>query len=162
MAQASEDRVLDYGGLQPGGAATAAVREADAKLPFVRDNTARVRITGSVALDDDEFASVEQGVVGGLIGSLVLMIGWLFLALGTWRTIVPVVLTLLLGLVLTAAFAAAGIDDWEHLVRQDAAFFRPADPTELVGDASRARAALGWAPTVQLEEIVARMVAADL
>ena len=61
-----------------------------------------------------------------------------------------------------AAFAAAGIDDWERFVRQDAAFFRPADPTELVGDASRARAQLGWAPTVEFDEIVSRMVAADL
>ncbi|WP_242497312.1 GDP-mannose 4,6-dehydratase [Nocardioides oleivorans] len=61
-----------------------------------------------------------------------------------------------------AAFAAAGITDWEHLVRQDERFFRPADPTELVGDAGRAREELGWAPTVSFEELVARMVAADL
>ena len=61
-----------------------------------------------------------------------------------------------------AAFTAAGIVDWEPLVRQDAAFFRPADPTELVGDASRAREELGWEPTVAFEEIVARMVTADL
>ena len=61
-----------------------------------------------------------------------------------------------------AAFAAAGIDDWEHLVRQDPAFFRPADPTELVGDASRAREELGWAPTTDFTEIVRRMVATDL
>jgi GDPmannose 4,6-dehydratase len=61
-----------------------------------------------------------------------------------------------------AAFAAAGIVDWERLVRQDAAFFRPADPTELVGDATRAREELGWAPTVDFTEIVRRMVAADL
>ena len=63
-----------------------------------------------------------------------------------------------------AAFAAAGIAeaDWEPLVRQDAAFMRPADPSELVGDASLAREALGWQPTVAFEDIVARMVAADL
>ncbi|GAA1439208.1 GDP-mannose 4,6-dehydratase [Mycobacterium cookii] len=61
-----------------------------------------------------------------------------------------------------AAFAAAGIPEWLHLVRQDERFFRPADPTELVGDASKAREVLGWAPTVGFEEIVARMVAADL
>ena len=61
-----------------------------------------------------------------------------------------------------AAFAAADIADWERLVRVDPEFFRPADPTELVGDASRAREALGWEPTVGFEEIVARMVVADL
>jgi GDPmannose 4,6-dehydratase len=61
-----------------------------------------------------------------------------------------------------AAFAAAGIDEWEHLVRTDPAFMRPADPTELVGDASRARTRLGWQPTLGFTEVVARMVAADL
>ncbi len=61
-----------------------------------------------------------------------------------------------------AAFTAAGIEDWEPLVRQDAAFLRPADATELVGDASRAHEVLGWAPTVDFDQVVARMVAADL
>ena len=61
-----------------------------------------------------------------------------------------------------AAFAAAGIADWEPLLRQDAAFMRPADPSELVGDATLARDVLGWTPTVAFEEIVARMVATDL
>lgn len=61
-----------------------------------------------------------------------------------------------------AAFAAAGISDWEPLVGTDPAFLRPADPTELVGDASHARTALGWAPSMGFEEIVARMVHADL
>jgi GDPmannose 4,6-dehydratase len=61
-----------------------------------------------------------------------------------------------------AAFEAAGITDWEQLVRQDPALLRPADATELVGDASRARERLGWAPTVGFEDVVRRMVAADL
>ena len=61
-----------------------------------------------------------------------------------------------------AAFAAAGIEDWTDLVRVDPAFERPRDPAELVGDASRARAVLGWAPTKSFEEIVAAMVSHDL
>jgi GDPmannose 4,6-dehydratase len=61
-----------------------------------------------------------------------------------------------------AAFTAAGIDDWEPLVRTDPALVRPADPADLVGDATRARTRLGWAPTVTFEELVRRMVAADL
>ena len=101
--------VLDYGALQPGAAATAAIRAAASRLEFVRDGTARVRITGSVALDDDEFASVAAGAAGGLLASLVLVTLWLFLAVRSWRLIVPIVLTLLLGLDLTAAFAAAAV-----------------------------------------------------
>ncbi len=61
-----------------------------------------------------------------------------------------------------AAFARAGITDWEGLVRSDPSFMRPVDATDLVGDASRARARLGWAPTVAFVEIVGRMVDADL
>ena len=60
------------------------------------------------------------------------------------------------------AFRHAGIDDWEGLVDADPALVRPADPTELAGDASRARQQLGWAPTVGFEGLVGRMVDADL
>ncbi|HET6967069.1 MAG TPA: GDP-mannose 4,6-dehydratase, partial [Ornithinibacter sp.] len=57
-----------------------------------------------------------------------------------------------------AAFRHVGIDDWEHLVDVDPALIRPADPSLLVGDASRARRELGWATTIDFGEIVARMV----
>ena len=100
---------LDYGSLQPGGAATEAIRAAAAKLEFVRTGSARARITGSVALDDDEFSTVAEGAAGGLAGSLALVTLWLFLAVRSWRLIVPIVLTLLLGLDLTAAFAALAV-----------------------------------------------------
>ena len=99
----------NYGALQPGAPATQAIRDAAAKLPFVRDGAARVRITGSVALDDDEFATVAQGAAIGLIGSLLLVTLWLFIAVRSWRLILPIVLTLLLGLDLTAAFAALAV-----------------------------------------------------
>ena len=61
-----------------------------------------------------------------------------------------------------AAFHHAGIDDWERLVDCDPGLVRPADPTELTGDATLARRELGWAPTVGFEELVGRMVDADL
>lgn len=61
-----------------------------------------------------------------------------------------------------AAFAKAGVSDWERHVRVDPAFVRPADPSDLTGDSSRARKQLGWRPTTSFEEIVGRMVEADL
>jgi GDPmannose 4,6-dehydratase len=76
-----------------------------------------------------------------------------------------------------AAFAAAGIAlDWrgEGLdetgvdqdgrirVRVDRAFFRPNDAPLLVGDASRARRALGFSPSLDVAGIARRMVEADL
>lgn len=61
-----------------------------------------------------------------------------------------------------AAFEAAGVGDWERHVRVDPAFFRPADPTALVGDPTKAGSQLGWAPTRTFDEIVGAMVAQDL
>jgi GDPmannose 4,6-dehydratase len=61
-----------------------------------------------------------------------------------------------------AAFARVGISDWEDLVRVDPRFYRPAEEVELVGDAGKARRALGWRPTVAFEKMVGEMVDADL
>ena len=97
--------VQDYGALQPGAAATAALRAAAAKQEFVASGQARLRVTGSVALADEEFATVAQGAAAGLAGSLVLVVVWLALAVRSWRLIVPILLTLILGLLLTTGFA---------------------------------------------------------
>ncbi|GAA1330512.1 GDP-mannose 4,6-dehydratase [Saccharothrix algeriensis] len=61
-----------------------------------------------------------------------------------------------------AAFAHAGIEDWERHVTQDPRFFRPAEVDLLVGDASKAREKLGWKPEVDFAGLVAMMVDSDL
>jgi hopanoid biosynthesis associated RND transporter like protein HpnN len=99
----------DYGALQPGGAATDEMRKIIADLEFVKSGDAHVRITGQVALADEEFATVAQGAVKGLIGSLILITLWLFLAVHTWRLIVPILMTLMLGLMLTVLFASVAV-----------------------------------------------------
>ena len=63
---------------------------------------------------------------------------------------------------LAVAFGRAGIDDWERLVVQDPRFFRPAEVDLLIGDAAKARATLGWAPTVSFTQLIEMMVDADL
>jgi GDPmannose 4,6-dehydratase len=60
-----------------------------------------------------------------------------------------------------AAFGRVGLDWRDHVV-VDQEFYRPAEVDLLVGDASRARAALGWAPTVSFTRLVEIMVEADL
>ncbi len=60
-----------------------------------------------------------------------------------------------------AAFSHVGLD-WQKHVRVDPDFIRPAEVDVLTGDASKARAELGWAPTVSFRELVAMMVDADL
>lgn len=61
-----------------------------------------------------------------------------------------------------AAFAAVDIVDWQPYVEVDPAFNRAADPNRQLADSSKARAQLGWTPTVGFDELVARMVHADL
>ena len=51
---------LDHAQLEPGGAAIRAIRNAASRLEFVKSGDARVRITGSVALADEEFATVAR------------------------------------------------------------------------------------------------------
>ena len=96
---------LDYMALQPGGAATRALREAAAGLEFVQKGEARVRVTGSVPLADEEFATAMKGALIGLAGSTALVVVWLALAVRSWRLIVPIVVTLVFGLLLTTGFA---------------------------------------------------------
>ena len=60
------------------------------------------------------------------------------------------------------AFRCVGIDDWASYVDVDPALFRPVDAQALTGDPTRIRTDLGWAPTVGFEDVVRRMVEADL
>jgi GDPmannose 4,6-dehydratase len=48
------------------------------------------------------------------------------------------------------------------IVRIDPRYFRPAEVDTLLGDASKARAELGWKPVSSFEELVTEMVAADM
>lgn len=76
------------------------------------------------------------------------------------------------------AFKEAGIDiEWNGtgvnekatnkangkiVVEIDPKYFRPAEVELLVGDASKAKAKLGWEPKITVEELVKEMVAADI
>ena len=60
-----------------------------------------------------------------------------------------------------AAFACVGLRAEEH-VRVDPALVRAPEATPLVGDPAKARRVLGWQPRLSFEELVERMVRADL
>ena len=59
------------------------------------------------------------------------------------------------------AFQRVGLD-WQKYVRLDPRFLRPAEVDHLIGDASKARAELGWKPEVDFASLVHMMVDADL
>jgi GDPmannose 4,6-dehydratase len=51
--------------------------------------------------------------------------------------------------------------DWQKYVEVDSRYFRPTEVDLLLGDASKARKALGWSPHVAFKELVAMMVDGD-
>jgi GDPmannose 4,6-dehydratase len=59
------------------------------------------------------------------------------------------------------AFAHVGLNADDH-IRVDPALVRSPDVTPLVGDPTRARECLGWRPTLNFEQLIERMVDADL
>src|SRR6478672_3250778 len=95
--------VLDFGDLQPGRKATAAIREAASRLGLTPEQGVKVRLTGPVALADEEFATVADGaVLNGFITLLVVGLV-LWLALRKARIILAVFVNLVFGLLYTAA-----------------------------------------------------------
>jgi len=59
------------------------------------------------------------------------------------------------------SFGHVGLD-WQKHVKLDPRFLRPAEVDHLVGDSSKARAALGWTPEVDFPALVRMMVDADM
>jgi GDPmannose 4,6-dehydratase len=59
------------------------------------------------------------------------------------------------------AFEYVGLE-WQKYVVQDPGLIRPAEVDLLIGDPSKAKRVLGWAPTVTFPEMVRTMVEADL
>ncbi|MBI5666556.1 MAG: GDP-mannose 4,6-dehydratase [Chloroflexi bacterium] len=62
---------------------------------------------------------------------------------------------------LDIAFSCVDLN-WKNYAVQDERFMRPAEVDLLIGDASKARAELGWQPQVSFEQLIQMMVEADL
>jgi hopanoid biosynthesis associated RND transporter like protein HpnN len=95
--------VLDFSALQPGAASSGAIRQAASDLQLAQKYQARVRLTGSVPMADEEFATVRHGALTNAIATIVIVLTILWLALKSARLIVAVFITLFVGLAITAA-----------------------------------------------------------
>ena len=95
--------VLDYGALEPGRRATEAIRQAAVDLKLAALYQARVRLTGLVAIQDEEFATLKDGAVQNIVGTVVAVVVILWFALRSPRIILAVVVSTFVGLVVTAA-----------------------------------------------------------
>ena len=94
---------LDFTALEPGSAATAAIRKAAEDLKLATDYGARLRLTGPVRIADEEFATVQEGMLINGIATIVIVLVILWMALKSGKIILAVFLNLIFGLALTAA-----------------------------------------------------------
>ena len=101
--------VLDFKGLEPGGTARAELRRLAAELGLDEGHGVRLRVTGAVALDDEQFATLKQGALRSTVLSIVSVLVILFAALRSAKLVGAVLVTLACGLAMTAGFAALAI-----------------------------------------------------
>jgi uncharacterized protein len=99
--------VLDYTGLMPGQAATEAIRKAAADLKFSSQYGATLRLTGPVAIADEEYATLNEGAFVNTSATIIIVLTILWLALRSWRIIIAVFVSLIVGLSITAAIGLA-------------------------------------------------------
>jgi hypothetical protein len=97
--------VFDYAAMQPAGVAIDTVRTAAKALGLDADGGVRVRLTGSAAISHEELESVRDGAGRAGIISLILVSAVIVLGLRSLRLVVATLITLVMGLVWTAAFA---------------------------------------------------------
>ncbi len=106
---------LDFAGLTPAAAATAMIRDATARLELTESNGVRVRLTGNPVIRDEEFSTVFGGAIVENILSLLSVAALLWLGLRSARLILPMLVVLVLGLVVTAAFGALFVGPYNPL-----------------------------------------------
>jgi hopanoid biosynthesis associated RND transporter like protein HpnN len=95
--------VLDFTALEPGKKATDAIRKAASDLKLASDYHARVRLTGPVPIADEEFSTVQEGMLVNGIGTVIIVLVILWLALKSGKIILAVSINLVIGLAVTAA-----------------------------------------------------------
>jgi len=95
--------VLDYSELEPGLKASNAIREAANDLNLAATYQARVRLTGPVPMNDDEFATIKENAALNATLTIAVVLFILWMALRWWRIIFGVFVSLAVGLSVTAA-----------------------------------------------------------
>jgi hopanoid biosynthesis associated RND transporter like protein HpnN len=95
--------ILDFNALEPGKEATDAIRQAASDLNFKGEYGARVRLTGPVPIANEEFATVADGAVVNGIGTVLVVLFILWMALHSVKIISAVFVNLFIGLSITTA-----------------------------------------------------------
>jgi hopanoid biosynthesis associated RND transporter like protein HpnN len=101
--------VLDFSGLEPGATARTEIRRLASELGFSSESGVHLRLTGPVALDDEQFATLREGALRSTVLSVVMVCAILFIALRSVKLVGAIIVTLAAGFMLTAGFAALAI-----------------------------------------------------
>ena len=94
--------VMDYTQLQPGAAASNAVRAAARSLGLDPSHGVSIHLTGPVPLGDEEFASLAEDWHLVAAAMVVSLLGILWVAVHSARVVFAIVLTTVIGLIMTA------------------------------------------------------------
>jgi uncharacterized protein len=95
--------ILDFNALEPGKDATDAIRQVAKELNLAGQYGARVRLTGPVPIANEEFSTVQDGAITNGIGTVVVVLFILWLALHSPKIIFAVFVNLFIGLSITTA-----------------------------------------------------------
>jgi hopanoid biosynthesis associated RND transporter like protein HpnN len=95
--------VLDYSELEPGLKASNAIRQAAEDLNLASGYQARVRLTGPVPMNDDQFATIKENAALNAAITIAVVLFILWMALRWFRIIFAVFASLIVGLAVTAA-----------------------------------------------------------
>src|SRR5258708_9108737 len=99
--------ILDFAAMQPGRKATDGIQRAADKLKLGEKFGAKVGLTGSVSMNDDEFSVIRQSALRDTLTALFGALIILWLALRSWKIVAAVFFSLMVGLAVTAALGLA-------------------------------------------------------
>ncbi len=99
--------IVDYQALEPGKDATDAIRQAAKDLNFAGAYRAQVRLTGPIPMANEEYSTVQDGAIRNGIGTVVIVLIILWLALHSAKIIFAVFVNLFVGLSITTAVGLA-------------------------------------------------------
>ena len=99
--------ILDYNALEPGKDATDAIRKAATDLDFPGKYQARVKLTGPIPIANEEYATVQDGAIRNGVGTVLVVLLILWMALHSAKIIFAVFVNLFIGLSITTAAGLA-------------------------------------------------------
>jgi hopanoid biosynthesis associated RND transporter like protein HpnN len=98
---------LDFTKLQPGSAADQGLHQTAEQLNLQQRYGATVKLTGQVAMDDQQFSVIRDSALRDTLTAALGVLIALWLALRSWKMIVAVFFSLVVGLAATAALGLA-------------------------------------------------------